>query len=113
MKKIPLIECLRRTLLKCMLLCFWVLPGYAAATATKPPAAGSSRLPALYWTKTLPNPAPEVKGTVRDEQGEVMVGVSVLEKGTQNGTVTDLDGSYTLVATNPWKYPLKTRPRST
>src|SRR5690606_3656869 len=37
------------------------------------------------------------KGAVRDEQGEVMIGVSILEKGTTNGTVTDLDGSYTLM----------------
>lgn len=28
-----------------------------------------------------------------------MIGVSVLEKGTTNGTITDFDGNYTLVVT--------------
>ena len=37
-----------------------------------------------------------VKGTVSDENGEPMAGVSVLVKGTQIGTVTDVDGTYTL-----------------
>ena len=37
-----------------------------------------------------------VKGTVTDENGDPMAGVSVLVKGTQIGTVTDVDGTYTL-----------------
>ena len=37
-----------------------------------------------------------VKGTVSDENGVPMAGVSVLVKGTQIGTVTDVDGTYTL-----------------
>src|SRR5690606_16617232 len=37
-----------------------------------------------------------IKGIVRDENGNPMIGVSILEKGTNNGTVTDLDGSYSL-----------------
>lgn len=39
----------------------------------------------------------EVKGTVYDsENGETIPGVNVLEKGTNNGTITNLDGTYTL-----------------
>src|SRR5690606_28928640 len=38
----------------------------------------------------------EVRGTVTDESGEPLPGVSILEKGTANGTVTDLDGQYVL-----------------
>lgn len=38
-----------------------------------------------------------VKGTVTGE-GEALPGVSVLVKGTSNGTVTDFDGNYELVA---------------
>ena len=38
----------------------------------------------------------EVKGVVTDENGESLPGVSILEKGTTNGTVTDLDGNFTL-----------------
>ncbi|MBQ1649309.1 MAG: carboxypeptidase-like regulatory domain-containing protein, partial [Bacteroidales bacterium] len=36
-----------------------------------------------------------VTGVVSDDQGPV-VGASVMEKGTNNGTITDLDGKYTL-----------------
>ena len=34
--------------------------------------------------------------TITDELNEPMIGVSVLEKGTTNGVITDLDGNYTL-----------------
>ena len=38
-----------------------------------------------------------VTGTVQDEQtGELLIGVSVLEEGTTNGTITDLDGNFTI-----------------
>ena len=37
-----------------------------------------------------------VKGTVVDDSGFEAVGATVLEKGTQNGTATDLDGKFTL-----------------
>ncbi|WP_035464447.1 SusC/RagA family TonB-linked outer membrane protein [Algoriphagus vanfongensis] len=45
----------------------------------------------------------QVKGNVVDASGMGMPGVSVLEKGTQNGVITGLDGEYTLVtrADNP------------
>ncbi len=35
-------------------------------------------------------------GTVVDEMGEPMIGVAVVELGTTNGTVTDLDGNFDL-----------------
>lgn len=38
-----------------------------------------------------------VKGTVKDKTGETVIGASVVEKGnTSNGTITDIDGNYTL-----------------
>ncbi len=37
-----------------------------------------------------------VKGTVVDSQGYPLPGLTVMEKGTQNGTVTDSKGTYTL-----------------
>lgn len=37
-----------------------------------------------------------VKGIVLDEQGEPIIGANIVEKGTTNGTVTDLDGKFTL-----------------
>ena len=38
----------------------------------------------------------QVQGVVTDELGEPMIGVSVFEKGTSNGTITDLFGNYQL-----------------
>lgn len=37
-----------------------------------------------------------VKGKVLDELGEPIIGTNVVEKGSTNGTVTDIDGNYTL-----------------
>ena len=37
-----------------------------------------------------------IGGTVRDGKGEALIGVSVKEAGTQNGTTTNLDGQFTL-----------------
>ncbi len=41
-----------------------------------------------------------VTGKVTDENGEPLPGATVLEKGTANGTVTDVEGRYTLTVTN-------------
>ena len=38
----------------------------------------------------------QVKGVVKDPLGETVIGASVLEKGTTNGTVTDFDGNFVL-----------------
>lgn len=40
-----------------------------------------------------------VSGVVKDVAGEPLIGVSVLEVGTSNGAITDLDGKYTLTLT--------------
>jgi len=37
-----------------------------------------------------------VSGTVTDKNGEALIGVSVVQKGTTNGIPTDVDGKYTL-----------------
>lgn len=37
-----------------------------------------------------------VKGVVKDTSGEAIIGASVLEKGTTNGTITDFDGNFAL-----------------
>lgn len=38
----------------------------------------------------------QVSGVVKDGTGETVIGASVLEKGTTNGTITDLDGNFSL-----------------
>src|SRR5882762_8225267 len=45
--------------------------------------------------------AVKITGKVTSEKGEPLKGVSVLEKGTNNGTTTGDDGGYTLQVTNP------------
>ena len=40
----------------------------------------------------------KISGKVTDAQGEGLVGVSILVKGTSSGTVTNPDGSWTLGA---------------
>lgn len=35
-------------------------------------------------------------GVVKDATGETVIGASIIVKGTTNGTVTDLDGNFTL-----------------
>jgi len=49
------------------------------------------------------NPAPQeqqqqkkVTGVVKDKRGEPIIGANVVEKGTLNGTVTDIDGYFSL-----------------
>ncbi len=40
-----------------------------------------------------------ISGVVTDTRGELLIGVNILEEGTSNGTVTDLDGRYSLTLT--------------
>ena len=37
-----------------------------------------------------------VQGVVLDATGEPVIGASILEKGTSNGVITDLDGKFSL-----------------
>lgn len=41
-----------------------------------------------------------VKGVVKDATGEVVIGANVLEKGTTNGVITNIDGAFTLSNVN-------------
>ena len=45
-------------------------------------------IPSLFAQGTI-----AVSGRVTDETGQPMIGAGVVQKGTTNGTVTDLDGS--------------------
>ncbi|CAL2108357.1 iron complex outermembrane recepter protein [Tenacibaculum sp. 190524A02b] len=44
----------------------------------------------IIWSQT------QIRGTVKDNNNEVLPGANVLEKGTKNGTNTDFDGKFTL-----------------
>ncbi len=43
------------------------------------------------WAQTI-----QLTGTVTDGRGEPLIGASVLEQGTTNGCITDVDGNFTL-----------------
>lgn len=42
-----------------------------------------------------------VSGTITDEDGSPMTGVTVVEKGTTNGIISDVDGNYTIKVNGP------------
>lgn len=46
-----------------------------------------------------------VTGTVVDQTGEPVIGVNVLVKGSTNGTITDIDGKFSLKGCLPQFYP--------
>ena len=50
----------------------------------------------ILLTSTLLYAQSEIKGTVLDDLGETVIGATVLEKGTTNGTITDFDGNFSL-----------------
>lgn len=47
-------------------------------------------------TSIQQNSSYKVTGVVSDTNGEPIIGASVVEKGTSNGTITDLDGKFTI-----------------
>ncbi len=50
----------------------------------------------LLFASTLIYAQTEVRGTVTDASGETVIGATVMEKGTSNGTITDFDGNFIL-----------------
>lgn len=76
---------------------------YVKAIACLVLACGGT-LPTIAANETLSNPKVEeaqqseitVKGTVVDDAGEPVIGATIMEKGTRNGTVTDIDGNYVI-----------------
>ena len=48
----------------------------------------------LLLSATLFAQQHSVKGNVVDQNGLPVIGMTVMEQGTQNGTVTDVDGNY-------------------
>ena len=41
-----------------------------------------------------------ISGVIKDTSGESVIGVNIVEKGTSNGTVTDIDGNFKLNVRN-------------
>lgn len=78
---------------------------YFAESWMRRPNSGFPERQVVLYTrkeaaKTSPADTPSrkitVRGTVRDAGGNVLIGVSVVEKGTTNGTATDANGLYSI-----------------
>jgi TonB-linked SusC/RagA family outer membrane protein len=52
--------------------------------------------PAIKVAGRVVQQTKKITGVVTDSNGEAVIGANVVEKGTTNGTVTDLDGKYEL-----------------
>ena len=57
-------------------------------------ASASSPLPA--WESMVVQQNGACQGIVKDATGEPVIGASVVVKGTTNGTITGLDGDFSL-----------------
>lgn len=66
-----------------------LIPGNTSANTFAAPSFSSAHSASMQQAVT-------VTGKVTDEGGAALPGVSVLEKGTTNGTVSDADGNYKL-----------------
>lgn len=73
----------------CMILSCIMLGGLAY-----PQAAVAENSKEIQQSKT------SVTGTVLDKNGDALIGVSIVEKGTTNGTTTDIDGKFSISVSN-------------
>lgn len=75
------------------LLCMLSAGLLAIAVGTEQMFAISGR---SYAPENVQQTVSRVEGSVKDDAGEPLIGVSVVLKGTTTGTVTDIDGKYVL-----------------
>ena len=70
----------------------WVVAMLFGGVMFSPPAMANAETDGAFYDVT----ALTVSGNVTDEAGEALIGVTILVKGTNQGTVTDFDGNYSL-----------------
>lgn len=51
---------------------------------------------AVLLTSTIVYAQTQISGTVVDATGEAIIGATIMEKGSSNGTITDFDGNFTI-----------------
>lgn len=74
-----------------MLFAFWGASTGTASAFTPPPFFYNTLI-----HSTITQQDGVCKGVVKDNQGETVIGASVVVKGSTNGTITGLDGDFTL-----------------
>ena len=76
--------------------------GFSLAAALLIPVGGyAMRVAGAAFVKTsaaTQQVGSTVKGVVKDQKGDPLIGVSVVVKGQRQGTVTDMDGNYVIKA---------------
>ena len=73
----------------------------ATQGANTPPVGPSKAKDLSNSLQSQPNNGKyKITGNVADNNGEPIIGASVVISGTKNGTVTDIDGNFTLVSTS-------------
>lgn len=83
-------------LCKCLLILIFTYPtGILASPAYSSPLLFKDS-PSETNASGTKQESRKISGTVKDAMNDGIIGVTVLEKGTLNGTVTDMDGSYSL-----------------
>ena len=58
------------------------------------PAYAASEVSSVASVNGVQQSVITMKGTVKDAKGEPIIGASIIERGTKNATVTDLDGNF-------------------
>lgn len=76
--------------------CFFLLTGAGMTPAWALPGVAESLANEIVQQKST-----TVSGTVKDKNGEPIIGANVVEKGTTNGVITDLNGDYKLTVKSP------------
>jgi TonB-linked SusC/RagA family outer membrane protein len=71
--------------------------GFMMAAATEPITSNELSMAGNQYHRQPVKIAREVSGRVTDENDEPLPGVNIIEKGTTNGTITNLDGQFSLV----------------
>lgn len=74
-----------------LLLLLLMTSGSGTAFANANSTSGFNGLPISQQANKI-----TVQGSIVDAKGEPLIGVSILEKGTTNGTITDFDGKFSL-----------------
>ncbi len=66
-------------------------------------------LTALLLSMTVMGQQRTISGSVKDIDGEPLIGASVMVKGTSTGVITDINGSYELTLSDNGSYVIETR----
>lgn len=69
---------------------------FLAAGASISPAFAFPEMTETMGTEIVQQQTVTITGVVKDKEGEPIIGANVLEKGTSNGVITNVDGAYAL-----------------